>query len=157
MDLFNIKYVVDSGPFIDLKSYYEDVFVTLWEKFEVLIKAGEIISSIEVYRELQKRDDDAKSLADKYKKIFLKPEIEEQVYVKEILRNHRELIRVKNLSGGSPLADPFIIAQSICKNAILITSETYKPHAHNIPNICEEYKVEYMNLKQFFKKENWKF
>ena len=152
-----IKYVIDTGPIIDFKHYYEDVFISLWDKFEELISQGSIISSIEVYRELIKRDDEAANIADKYKSIFRKPEIDEQKYVKEILRNHRELIRFKNITGGAPVADPFLIAQAICEKATLITTEKMKPNAHNVPNICNDYDVKHVNLKEFFNIEEWQF
>lgn len=51
--LFNPKYVIDTGPIIDLKGYYSEVFVSLWENIDGLIRQGEIISTKEVYRELQ--------------------------------------------------------------------------------------------------------
>ncbi len=155
--LFNPKYVIDSGPIIELKSYYTDVFVTLWENFDKLIRQGDIISNSEVYREIQRRDDDAKGIADRYKFIFKKPEVEELKYVQEILQKHKELIRVKNILGGLPVADPFVIAQAIVNKSILITSETFKPNSHNIPNICKEYGVQCIGLKEFFQLEDWTF
>jgi Domain of unknown function (DUF4411) len=154
---FTPKYIFDTGPIIELKSYYSDVFISLWENLENLLKAGEIQSCTEVYRELQRRDDEARAIADRYKHIFKKPEIEELKYVTEILRNHKELIKTKNILGGYPVADPFIIAQAICNRSILVTSESYKPNSHNIPNICKEYKVECLKLKDFFLKEGWNF
>jgi hypothetical protein len=154
---FNPKYVIDTGPIIDLKDYYSDIFVTLWDNIDKLIRQGDIISTSEVYRELQKRDDDAKAIADKYKVIFKKPSLEEQRYVKEILRNHKELIKFKNITSGLPVADPFVIALAICNGSILITSELYKAYSHNIPNICQEYNVDCISLKEFFQKEGWKF
>ncbi len=157
MDSDTVKYIFDSGPIIDFKHYYEDVFISLWDRFEELIKSGRIISSIEVYRELKQRDDDAAAIANKYKNIFHKPIIQEQQYVKEILSKHSELIRFKNIVGGAPVADPFIIAQAIVNNATLVTTEKFKPNAHNVPNICKEYGVNVLNLKDFFIKENWKF
>lgn len=154
---FNPKYVIDTGPIIDLKDYYTDVFVSLWENIDRLIRQGEIISTTEVYRELQKRDDDAKAIADKYKTIFKRPTLEEQQIVKEILRNHKELIKFKNITSGLPVADPFVIALAKCNGSTLITSELYKANSHNIPNICRDYNIECINLKEFFQKEGWKF
>lgn len=155
--LFNPKYVIDTGPIIDLKGYYSEVFVSLWENIEALIRQGEIISTSEVYRELQKRDDEAKAFADKYKYIFKNPSIEEQVYVSEILRRHKELIRLKNIVSGFPVADPFVIALAICNKSILITSELYKANSHSIPNICKEYDIRCINIKEFFQIEGWRF
>jgi len=154
---FKTKYVIDTGPIIDLKDYYSDIFVTLWDNVDQLIRQGDILSTSEVYRELQKRDDDAKAIADKYRAIFKPPSLEEMKFVKEILKNHKELIRFKNITSGLPVADPFVIASAICNSSILITSELYKANSHNIPNICKEYKIECINLKEFFQRENWRF
>ena len=46
MELFHPKYIFDSGPFIDLKNYPDDVFTSLWENFAQMINDGEILSSI---------------------------------------------------------------------------------------------------------------
>lgn len=32
-----VKYVIDTGPIIDLKHYPDDVFVSLWENFDNLV------------------------------------------------------------------------------------------------------------------------
>lgn len=157
MELFSPKYVLDSGIIIDLKYYFNEVFTSLWERFDEMIKAGEIISSSEVFREIEKRDDDAKAIAIKYKKIFRKPEIAEQQYIKEILNNHPELIKSKNINNGYPVADPFVIAKAIYHKSILVTSESYKQNAHNIPNICNEYNIRCLSLRGFFKEEQWEF
>jgi hypothetical protein len=85
IDLFpSIKYVFDTGPFIDLKNYPEDVFASLWERFKNMINNGEIISSSEVLRDLEHYDDIIAEWAKANKKIFIKPTIEEQIIVKEI-------------------------------------------------------------------------
>lgn len=152
-----IRYVIDSGPIINLNNYFNEIFVTFWNQIDIIFKSGAIISSSEVFRELNQSDDIAFSLAKKYKEIFLKPDIKEQRLIKEILSKHKELIKQKNISRGLPVADPFVIAQAINYNAILITSESLKPNAHNIPNICKEYNIECIGLKDFFLKENWKF
>ena len=57
--LFNTtKYVFDSGSFIDLNNYPPDVFSTFWDNLNQMLKEGEIISSIEVFRELEDYNDE---------------------------------------------------------------------------------------------------
>jgi len=58
MELFHPKYIFDTGPFIDLKNYPRDVFTSLWENFKQMISEGEILSSSEVFRELEDYDDE---------------------------------------------------------------------------------------------------
>jgi hypothetical protein len=102
-------------------------------------------------------NDEAKAIADKYKFIFRTPSLEEQAYVSEILWKHKELIRFKNITSGLPVADPFVIALAICNKSILIASELHKANSHNIPNICNEYNIKCISLKEFFQIEGWKF
>ena len=42
-------------------------------------------------------------------------------------------------------------------DAIVVTQEQYKEHATKIPNICEYFNIECINLEGFLIKENWKF
>ncbi len=58
-----MKYVFDTSPFVSLfRNFYPSTFVTLWQNFDALIDAGEIVSTREVYREIEGQEDDAKQL-----------------------------------------------------------------------------------------------
>ena len=85
MDLFHPKYIFDSGPFIHLKNYPQDIFPTLWSNFSHLIMDGDIISSTEVLRELENYEDEIAKWAKQNKQIFIKATIEEQIFVQQIL------------------------------------------------------------------------
>ena len=159
MELFkSIKYVFDSGPFIDLNNYPPDIFSSFWDNFNRMLYDGEIISSIEVYRELENYNDDfIAEWTKKNKPYFQKPTLEEQSIVQDILRLHPELVRQSNLLSGKPVADPFVIAQAKAYNCILVHREKFKPNAHNIPNVCKSFEVTEISLFDFFRMENWKF
>lgn len=81
MVLFHPKYIFDSRPFIDLKNYPGDVFTSLWVNFTQMINDGEILSSSEVFRELEDYDDEIANWAKQNKKVFIKPTLEEQIEV----------------------------------------------------------------------------
>lgn len=157
--LFNTtKYVFDSGPFIDLNNYPPDIFLTFWDKLNEMLKEAEIISSIEVYRELEDYNDEfVAEWTKKNKKYFLKPSLEEQQLAKEILAKFPNLIKEDTILAGKPLADPFVIAQAKLNNCILVHQEKFKPNAHKIPNVCEHFNVNEISLFEFFRKEKWKF
>lgn len=157
MELFHPKYIFDSGPFIDLKNYPDDVFTSLWENFTQMINDGEILSSSEVFRELEDYDDEIAAWAKLHKNTFIKPTIEEQVEVQRILEKHPDLVKEEAILLGKPYADPFVIAQAKLHNCILVHSEKFKPNAHKIPNVCKDFKVEEMMLFEFFRREKWKF
>lgn len=157
--LFNtIKYVFDSGPFIDLNNYPPDIFSTFWDNMNQMLKQGEITSSIEVFRELENYNDEfVAQWTKKNKKYFLKPSLEEQELAKEILSKFPNLIKEDTILLGKPLADPFVIAQAKCNDSVLVHQEKYKPNSHKIPNVCEYFKVNEISLFEFFRREKWKF
>lgn len=152
-----MKYVIDSSVIIDMKHYYPDIFKELWDKFNILVSSEEIISVREAYNEITGREDFLSDWAEKNKEIFYEPEGEEYTKVTEILTNHKELVKKDSLVGGKPVADPFLIAKAYSKKLILLTNETYTKNAHKIPNVCEEYGIQTMNLKEFMMNENWAF
>lgn len=154
----NVKYIIDSGPFIDLNKYPPDVFDTLWTNLEEMFHTNEIISSIEVYREIKDYNDEyVAEWSNRNKKYFFKPTIEEQAFVSDILEEFPNLIKQSAILTGRPQADPFVIAQAKFNDAILVHTETVKPHAHKIPNVCNHYNIEEISLFDFFRKEKWKF
>lgn len=157
MELFHPKYIFDSGPFIDLKNYPDDVFTTLWNNFTQMIKNGEIISSSEVFRELEDYDDEIAEWAKAHKKIFIKPTLDEQKEVQEILAKHPGLVKNEAILLGKPYADPFVIAQASSHRCVLVHNEKFKPNAHKIPNVCKSFGVTEISIFEFFRREQWKF
>jgi len=157
MELYHPKYVFDSGPFIGLKNYPRDVFSSLWSNFSQLIQDGNIVSSSEVLREIENYDDEIAEWAKLNKQIFIKPTIEEQILVQQILAKHPDLVKEEAILLGKPYADPFVIAQAKSHSCILVHSEKLKPNAHKIPNVCQDFGVAELALFEFFRKEKWKF
>ncbi len=157
MELYHPKYVFDSGPFIGLKNYPPDVFSSLWSNFLQLIQDGNIISSSEVLREIENYDDEIAEWAKLNRQVFIKPTIEEQRLVQQILAKHPDLVKEEAILLGKPYADPFVIAQAKSHNCILVHSEKLKPNAHKIPNVCIDFNVAEIPLFDFFRKENWNF
>lgn len=157
MELFHPKYVFDSGPFIGLKSYPVDIFSTLWNNFSQMIDSAEIISSSEVLRELEDYDDEIAVWAKTNKKVFIKPSLEEQELIRQILAKHPDLVKEEAILLGKPYADPFVIAQAKIHNCVLVHSEKIKPNAHKIPNVCQTFGVQEIPLFEFFRREKWNF
>jgi len=157
MELYHPKYIFDSGPFIGLKNYPPDVFYSLWSNLSQLIKDGDIISSSEVLREIEDYDDEIAIWSKANKQIFIKPTIDEQILVQQILAKHPDLVKEEAILLGKPYADPFVIAQAKSHNCTLVHSEKFKPNAHKIPNVCQDFGVTEIGLFEFFRKEKWNF
>jgi hypothetical protein len=152
-----MKYVIDSNILIDMKHFYPDIFKSLWDKMNKLVNENELISVKEAYNEISARNDFISDWAEIHKEIFPIPEAEEYATITEIMSHHKELVKNGSISGGKAVADPFLVAKAKATNAILITNETFIVNAHKIPNVCQEYDVKFMNLKEFMNNEGWQF
>jgi hypothetical protein len=152
-----MKYVFDSGPFIDSRNYFPTVFKKYWNALNGLADQREIISVKEVYNELINVSDIISDWVKINDSIFETPTQDEFLVVKDILSRHKELIRNANYSGGSPVADPFIIAKAYVNKLIVVTQEVFREHAHKVPNICKEFRIQHFTLEDFMLNEGWEF
>jgi len=142
-------------------NFYLDRFPSLWEKFDKLILGGGIVSVREVYNEIIRREPATRLVgwAKTNREVFVQPSVEEMKFVSTIfsVRHFQALIRKKERLMGTPVADPFLIAKANIENRLLVTQETLKPNAANIPNVCEHFGVQYANLEGFMEREGWQF
>lgn len=168
-------YVLDTSILIEMsKHYFPEVFPSLWTHLEFLIIDDDVISLKEVQEELKKDKKTSKfwntfnSKCDN--KLFreLEDGEENQMINIESLDIYREAFNTKkkgqkSLSSledewgyGSAVADPLLICHALHHNSTVVTLES--PHkGHNIPDVCWRLKVNCMNLREFFKDNNFKF
>jgi len=156
-----MNYVFDTSSLIVLKNFYPSTFPTLWANLEQLVKANVITSVREVLNELQNRNDTdfIQEWAKQNKSIFTTPSSNELSTVSQILAipHFQMLIGKQAILKGTPVADPFIIAAAKVKSATVVTEEKFKPNAAKIPNVCQHFQVQCMNLENFLKSQQWKF
>lgn len=159
-------YCVDASSFFELKIRFpKDVFPSVWERVEELIRAGRLISAKEVLREIETGRDELVRWTKTRKQIFLDPLSPELELVKDILKNFPHL--------GSPWkqthhADPFIIALAKLKNdtepphlyekkRYVVVTEESQNNPNRIPSVCRHYNVQSFKLLELFRRENWQF
>lgn len=151
-------YCIDTSSLITgwNHQYPPKVFPKLWECFEELIEIGGLIAPEEVYHELKKQDDSIKSWVDRNKKMFQPFDDGVQDIARDILATHTTLIDVNRPTSQ---ADPFVIALAIKQKAIVVTQEkwTNSQKRTKIPNVCEAYDVECVDLLNMIMKLNWRF
>ena len=125
--LFQVPvYFIDASALINITrypGYPQEVFPTIWIKLEDMAKGDELISHIEVYKEI------------------------ETEYEPEYWNNET--------NKGGPWADPWLIALSICEDAIIVTDEKNAPN--HIPYIASHFNIQCLNLIDFFKKIGIKY
>jgi hypothetical protein len=155
-------YVFDTNSLSVLfDNFYLDRFPSLWEKFDELLLSGRIISVREVYNEIMRRYRDTRQVewAKDHREFFVQPSVEEMQFVGKIfdVPHFRNLIRKRETLVGTPVADPFLIAKAKVENRLLVTQESLKPNAAKIPNICDHFGIQYINLEGFMEREGWQF
>ena len=149
------RYCLDTSCLINgwRKHYCRSVFPTLWDKIDELIDASTIFSCDEVYRELEKQDDDLLEWAkQRRKELFEKPTELTIAEVATIMRSHPTFAAA---GGSTNAADPWLIAHAKIANAVVVTDEHYADNQRptkspKIPNVCEELGMKWMKPVDFF-------
>lgn len=154
-------YVFDTSSLSNLKHFYPQVFTTIWDELDRMVRAGELISTKEVWNEMQ-RGNSSQHTNDWLKvrkQIFITPSADELRFVAEILAipHFQALIGERQRLMGIPVADPFVIACAKVKGGTVVTEEQLKKNAAKIPNVCAHFRIPCMNLEQFMQQLGWQF
>jgi predicted nucleic acid-binding protein len=150
------KYVFDTNIFINLKNRYpSDIFVSLWEQIELLMKDGIIISSDEVIDEIKRGDDDLEEWANTRRNSFYPSNEPIQIIVREILGQFSGLVTSPKKPNA---ADPFLIALAKEMVCTVVTEENRGGTDLNpkIPYICEHYNIPCIKFVEFLRENNIK-
>jgi hypothetical protein len=150
-------YSADSSALIHgwRRIYRPKNFGFVWDRLRVLIEEGRFKASIEVYNDLEKKDDElfkwCKDLKDK-----LVVDIDEtiQAHVARIMKTYPRLVdTVKGRSGS----DPFVLALAASTNPIMtVVTEEFLGKVR-IPDVCTSEKIPYCGLADLIEREDWKF
>jgi hypothetical protein len=136
--------------------YPPDSFPGLWARIEALIAAGEIVSSAEVMKEIERKDDLLLAWCKPRASMFLPLSAEIQRTASSILANLPKLVDART---GKSMADPFVVATAKVTSTKLVTQErpTGRAHRPKIPEACEHAGVAWLNLLDVIKVEGWIF
>jgi len=156
------KYVFDSNALINLfNNFYQSRFPSLWGNFDSLVNEDRILSVREVKNELNSyhKNDSLKKWIEKNNDIFKQPDETEIEFIKEIFKitHFQAIIRKKSILNGKPVADPFLIAKAKVIDGFVVTQEKFKDNSAKIPNICDYFGIQCINLEGFMEIEKWKF
>lgn len=156
-------YVFDTSSLSKLNHFFPGVFKSVWAGLDGLVQSGELISTREVWNEIERGDVDPHTnqwLKDR-KQIFTTPTTDELRFVAQIfqIQHFHALIGEKQRLMGTPVADPFIIACAKIRKGTVVTEERLKPNAAKIPNVCQHASVGVpcIDLETFMQKQGWSF
>jgi hypothetical protein len=118
-----------------------------------LIEAQRLRASIEVYYELEKKDDEIICLGkDRKEKMFCEIDDNTQAIVAAIMRDHPRLVdTVKGRSG----ADPFVIALAQTTKPFMVVVTEESPGKTRIPDVCVARGVKPCGLADMIEDEGW--
>lgn len=126
-----------------------------------MVAVGRITSTREVGNEIKGHEDKlAEWFEENRRNVFVTPASAELEVVRQIfgVRHFQAMIRKKQRLEGRPVADPFVIARAKClENSCVVTIEKHTPHAAKIPNVCEQFDVDWADLEGFMEREQWQF
>ena len=154
-------HVFDTSSLSKLKHFFPAVFKSVWTGLDTLVRSGELISTREVWNEIERGDVDAHT--NKWlklrKHLFTTPTGPELQFVVQIFQipHFQALIGEKQRLTGTPVADPFVIACAKVRGGTVVTEERLKPHAAKIPNVCQHFSVPCMDLETFMQQQGWSF
>lgn len=148
------RYIIDTSSILSQKSgelYRRNVYRTLWENIELLMRSKEIVVCSEIKDEIE--DKEILLWLRKNKCEILEPDYEIQRLVTKIVNEFPQLLDFAKVKSSG---DAFIIATAIKYRIAVITEEsknTYK----KIPKVCKEYNIPCYNLTELSDKEGWTF
>lgn len=156
-----MSYVFDTSSFSAFfGSYYRKPFRSLWERFDALVADGSIVSTREVWRELEDRPLPALVEWEKSNgHVFPTPTAAEGAFIARIysVRHFQLNIEQRKLLKGGKHADSFVVAKAAIEGRAVVTEESIKPNAVRIPNICQHFGVPCFSLEGFMEAEGWEF
>jgi hypothetical protein len=158
-------YCIDTSGWTHAKRGYPLAnFPSLWTNLDNLVNDKRLFSPNEVYRELEKQDDELFRWLKQRKKLFIKADQEHIALTLDIMARFPKLVNPNKLG---PVADPFVIALAIVMNrnlmlvdgrCIVVSGETPGGSKKNkIPDVCREYQLTHFAIVDLISNEGWVF
>ena len=151
-------YCIDASALINLTrypGYPREIFPAIWDKLEDMVQRGELISPVEVYKEIEARDDPIFQWCKRNKRMFKDIDDCQTQKIAQIETKYETVYWKTQMNKDAPWADPWLIALSICEDAIIVTDERNSPN--HIPYIANLFKRQCLNLLGFFKATGIKY
>ena len=160
------KYLLDANIFIEAsKRYYSfDIAPGFWKNIIKYDRAGVIFSVDRVKKELERKDDEIKTWIDSnLNNSFFVPTDNPNIFknyaqVQNWANSHSQFTdAAKSIFAQADEADAWLIATAITNSYVIVTEETIDRTISNkignikIPNVCENFKLEYINTFQMLR------
>lgn len=152
------SYTVDANIIVTLnRDQPRDVYPSVWEALQGLVAEGRCFMTREAYEELLRVDDECAPWA-KAQPGFVQDTTDDELAVVDSITNQHPGWVQETLNA----ADPFIIAQAVEQELVVVTFERRRgvgalDHNLRIPNVADEWEVECIDFKELARREGWVF
>ena len=158
MSLFKAPYVyiMDTSSMLSQKEkekYSRKIFDSMWKAIDSYIIKQKIVICSESNEEIL--DEEIISILKNLQCEVLLIDYDVQENVRRIVRENPEMISFNGKKGSSS-GDAFLIATAMKYNLTVITEEN-RESPKKIPKICEKYRINCVDLKDFLAAEGLKF
>ena len=159
-------FVLDANIFIEAaRRYYAfDIAPRFWSGLIKNAEKNKLSSIDKVFDELSKGNDDLSNWAKSDFKEFFEPTDIEQVLIlyKEIFSSAQDNKQYNTAAKNdfAKAADGWLIAYAKYKEATIVTHEVFDKNRKNkiqIPNICEDFNINYINTFELLRELGIKF
>lgn len=152
-------YSIDSSSLIHAwrRAYPPKNFPQFWRRLDELIEAERLFSSVEVLRELQKKDDELHAWCKTHSGVFLPIDDGLQDQVIELMGIYPRLV---DTAKGRSAADPFVIGLARMNDPEWTVLSEENPGSQNspkIPDVCRAEGLRCLRLVELIQEENWIF
>ena len=154
-----IVYSMDSSALIHAwrRAYPPKNFPPFWDKLDALIETKRLFSSVEVLRELKRKDDELHEWCKARAHVFLPIDDDLQDQVIEIMGTYPRLV---DTAKGRSAADPFVIGLARMNDpewTVLSEENPGKLNSPKIPDVCKAEGIRCLRLVEIIQEENWIF
>lgn len=154
-----MKYSIDTSGILEPwhRIYPPTTFPRLWsEHLPGLIESGDLRASVEVKRELKRKDDEPTDWATSCQGLFVEIDEDVQRCVRLIMSKYPKLVKLGG--GGWSGTDPFVIALARVADAAVVCEEKPKSMTNpRIPDVCGALGVRCMRMVDLIKEQGWTF
>jgi hypothetical protein len=151
------KYSLDTSAILNAwrRHYPPDVFPSLWQKIDELIRRGVLIASEEVLVELERKDDEVYRWVQERSQMFVAIDGSVQQVVRQILGAYPRLVDTRRNRSG---ADPFVIALAQIEGCAVVTYETPSndPSKPRIPDVCAARGIRCIGFLELIREQGWR-
>lgn len=139
------------------RNYQIDMFPTIWDHVEEVIRAEVAVVTVQVYEEIQKKDDELAAWCAERRDIFFAIDDAHLANLTGIMDRHPRMV---SSGSGRNFADPWVIALAQCFEppCCVVTEEGLSRNANNpkIPFVCDQEGLPSCTFNRFLRDTGWR-